>query len=122
MRTLPVALLLTLAAACGVTTGVSDGALTAWHASGQLGLRNHAATPLGYFAAGRASLAIVDWIPCTGPHCRTIPARGELIVPDSGICLVVPGETEVVVYWWPAESDSAARVPMSSIRSLIVPL
>jgi hypothetical protein len=122
MRTVWLALCLALPAACESPTAVTDGVVRVTHESGAVVIRNATAVPLGYMVVEGMMSGIIDWVPCTGPTCRTIAAHGAVTVPDSAIYGFTTSAREVVVYWWRAEVDSTARVATEAIHSLVVTL
>lgn len=122
LRAVSISLVLALAAACESPTGITDGIVRVTHESGNLVIRNASAEFLGYAVIPQSTSFEIDWGPCAGLGCPTIPPYGSVTRPDSTIYSPTVSSPNLFVYWWRAEPNSAAPIAPDAIHRLVVPL
>ena len=111
------------ASACAESPTVSDGVLKVTTGASELKLANLSAAPLHYIVIERGTVALVDWIPCTGgPPCPTLAAGGSVSVPYSTILGYTPAAKEGVVYWWRDVTNGSGVVSADSLHNLVASL
>ena len=111
------------AAACAEAPTASDGILKVTTDASALQLANLSPAPVHYQVFERETLALVDWVACTGgPPCPTLAAGGTVSVPYSAIFGYTLAAQEGVVYWWRDVSNRTGFAPFDSVHSLVVSL
>ena len=122
----PAVLAIAAVAAAGCTgepPTVSDGVLKVTTEASALKLANVSAAPLHYIVIERETLALVDWIPCTGgPPCPTLAAGGSTRMLYTTVLGYTASAEEGVAYWW-REVTGGTGVPFAdSLHQLVVSL
>lgn len=107
---------------CGEATGVSEGALTVIPGKEALALLNGSAPALHYFIVERETATLIDWQPCTGDACPSVPPRRSVTVPKEQIIGYTEEAREAIVYWWPSVPLERLRTEVGLIRSIVVRL
>ncbi len=124
MRRIATALLLSwvalvATAACSDPLSVTDGVLRVNPQPPGLNIMNASAQPVHLFIADRNTLALLDWAPCAGPSCPSLPGGASVLRPCSEIVGCTADSREAVVYWWRSVPDGAGAFRPDSIRQLI---
>ena len=117
-----VAVLALVGAACADPTAATDGTLRVEPRASGLRIENASDRPVYYAVYDQQTLALLDWVACTGAGCPSIPARGVTVRACAEIPSCTAATTRVVVYWWRAEPDAAGGFRPDSIRTLVVDL
>lgn len=121
-----VLLALTLAsAACGadlaVPTSISHENQTAGIAAGYvrltataagLSVSNQTERPVHLFAVNAETLALLDWVPCTGgSKCPPLAPGASREIPWAAVAMYEPNVKQYTVYWWnvTVQPDGSAR-------------
>jgi hypothetical protein len=112
------------AAACGGDGPMaSDGVLEVTTEASALKLANVSAAPLHYIVIERGTLALVDWIPCTGgPPCPTLAAGGTTRMPYTAVVGYTASAEEGVAYWWREVTGDSGVARADSLHQMVVSL
>lgn len=115
---------LVVAAACeSEAPTVSDGVLKVTSGRSALELSNLSADPLHFMVIERGTLALVDWVACTGdPPCPTLAAGGSVSVTYTSILGYSGAAQDGVAFWWRDVAGGSGYAPPDSLHSLVVSL
>jgi hypothetical protein len=101
--------------------GIQAGYVRVTPTANGLTVVNQTERPIYLFAANAESLALLDWIPCTGgPACQALAQGASRDLPWSAVALYEPNVKQYTVYWWNVTVQSNGTARADNMHNLTV--